>query len=102
MPGSITRAAVRAPPDGLAQPAGTLLDQAAAKRLGDRRGAVGCAELLEDVLEVRLDGIGGDVQAFGDVPVRVTEREELQHFDLSSRQGLGLPVALLRGGELFG
>ena len=37
-------------------------------------GELGRTELLEDVLEVRLDRVGRDVQPLRDVAVRVPER----------------------------
>ena len=45
---------------------------------------------------------GRDVEALGDVAVRVPERQELQHLDLARGERLGLAVALLRGRELLG
>src|SRR3990172_8324498 len=72
--GSITRS--RDAGAGRTRPVGPLLDQTSAQRLGYGRGAVRRAELLEDVLEVGLYGVGRDVEALGDVAVRVAERKE--------------------------
>ena len=63
-----------------------LLDEAAAERLGDGRGAVRGAEFLEDMLEVGLHGVGRDVQALGDVAVGVPEREQLQDLDRQTQE----------------
>src|SRR5918994_2247599 len=79
-----------------------LLDEAPAERFGHGRRSVGRAELLEDVLEVSLDGVWRDVQTLGDVAVGVAEREKLQHLDLASGERLGAAVAFLRLGELLG
>src|SRR5438477_1798798 len=78
------------------------LDQASAQRFRHRRGAVGGPELLEDVLQVGLHGVGGDVELLRDVLVRVSEREQLEDLDLPRSQRLRAPVALLRLGELLG
>src|SRR5437667_42869 len=88
-------------PSPVAPPPGSL-DEVPAKRLGHRGGPVRRPELLEDVLEVRLHGVGRDEQLVRDVLVRVPEGKELEDLDLSGRQGLGLPIALLRLGELVG
>src|SRR2546429_8810447 len=74
---------------------GASLDQTSAERIGHGRRAVGRAELLEDVLEVRLDGVGRDEQLLRDVAVRVPECQELQDLDLAGRERLGLAVLLL-------
>src|SRR5205807_1258408 len=76
--------------------------KAAAERLGHGRGAVGCAELLEDVLEVRLHCVRRDEQLLRDVAVRVAEGEELEHLDLAGGEGLGLAIALLGLGQFLG
>ena len=43
------------------------------------------AELLEDVPDVRADGLGADEQFLGDLPVRQAGSQESQH--------IGLPIA---------
>src|SRR5512132_1270265 len=73
-------------------PPAELLDETPAERLGNRRRAVGRPELLEDVLEVGLHGVGRDVQALGDVPVGVSECEQLEDLDLPRRERLRLAV----------
>src|SRR5437667_215936 len=71
---------------------GPLLDEAPAESLRDGGRSVRRPQLLEDVLEVRLDGIGGDKQLLGDVPVGVTERQKLEDLDLAGGEGLRLAV----------
>src|SRR5918996_738274 len=89
-------------PDGTSPGPRRSLDQPAAEGLSHRRGPVRGAELLEDVLEVGLHGVGGDVELLGDVAVGVAERQQLQHLDLPGGQGLGPAVALLGLRQLLG
>src|SRR5260221_3646406 len=44
------------------------------------------AELREDVADVVLDGLATDEEAVGDLGVRETEAEELEHFRFALRQ----------------
>src|SRR5918996_1216293 len=89
-------------PDGTSPGPRRSLDQPAAEGLSHRRGPVRGAELLEDVLEVGLHGVGGDVELLGDVAVGMAERQQLQHLDLPGGQGLGPAVALLGLRQLLG
>lgn len=51
--------------------------------------AVACAEVEEDGLDVRLDGLDVDAQSSGDLLVREALRHELEHLDVPCGERLG-------------
>src|SRR3990172_9889117 len=56
-----------------------------AEGVGDRLGPVLQVELHEDVLDVEVDRVLADPQGRGDLPVRGSLREELEHLVLPLR-----------------
>ena len=61
------------------------------------RGACRCADLAVDVLDVVIGGLGGDVEAIGDLLRRETPGRESQHVDLASGEPAGMLLALAGG-----
>src|SRR5262249_6726337 len=55
-------------------------------RPGDGLGAVGRAELAEQVADVLLDGVEGDDELAGDGLVRLSGRQHLEHLELAAGQ----------------
>src|SRR5918994_6929546 len=60
-----------------------LADQAELSGPGCGLGAVGRAELVQDVADVLLDGVEGDHQLGGDPPVRPASGQQVQHLQFA-------------------
>src|SRR5215475_10010441 len=65
-------------------PGPALADQAQVPRPGDGLGAVGRAQLAQDVADVLFDREDGDEQLPGDGPVRRARGEHRQHLQLTA------------------
>ena len=63
-------------------------DEAAPVRLRDSLGATVHAELREDVLDVRADGLRAEDEIVGDLPLRLALREEAEDLLLARAERL--------------
>src|SRR5947209_13744309 len=63
-----------------------LFDQTAAHRLGDGGGAIGDAELLVEVLDVRLHGRDAEVEILGDVRQALARGDHAENLPLAVGQ----------------
>src|SRR5215212_6510630 len=62
------------------------LEQTEASSFGDRRRPRSAAELVTDVRHVPMDRVPAHDQLLGDLAVAETDRDELEHLTLASRQ----------------
>src|SRR5688500_13808394 len=65
-----------------------LVDQCVLARVADELRPAGATRLLLDVRAVGLDGADADLQLLSDFPVRLTERDALEHLGLSLAQAV--------------
>jgi hypothetical protein len=62
------------------------MDDAAAQRFGQGRGAVVYVEFLEDALDVGAGGVTADAQCCGDFLVSLARRQQFEDLRLAERQ----------------